>query len=143
MVPECYGCPRQGFPRSRLVWPAQASPGADQWRIWRKALDHLVRGEDLFLRRPLGHWLCSTRELDQTWDWYWDQVQNALYHGDAKHSALPSARVTRRLKFLCVEEATPLLLNQCIPADVAQNSDFISLQSTSKLVIPSTVIWYD
>ncbi len=144
--PACYSCPKQGFRSSKLIWPAQASPGDAQWRLWRKALDFLVRGKDRFLRQPLGKWLCSAHELDQSWDWYWDQAQNALYNGDGKHSILTSARVTRRLKFSCEEEPALPPLKQCIPADVLQSSEFLSLQSTSELASTPWVepgIWSD
>ncbi len=127
ILPECYSQPTQHFRQSKLIWPTQQSPGASQWRLWRQALDGLVRGQDLFLRSSLGPWRKVASHLDQHWAWYWDHVRHLLHHEGRNHSVLSDARSTCRLKFSVTRECAEPVIDDCVPVDVNITAEFFSM----------------
>ena len=146
IVPECYSQPTKNFRISKLAWPVQEAPGSAEWRLWRRALDHLIRGHDFFLRQPLGSWQKSVSTLDQCWDWYWDHAQNALHRDGRMYPALESGRVTRRPKFSLVGVDASMESHNCFPVDVRTTTEFFTMDSTVNFVVPSDLVvgnWSD
>jgi hypothetical protein len=61
---------------SQWKWPSQGQPGAEAWRVWNRALQHLeIQGK---LRVPQGAW---TATAHQRWRW-----RIALQSEDIHHS---------------------------------------------------------
>jgi hypothetical protein len=50
-------------------WPAQSSPPAVDWEIWRSALQSTVCSNYIILRSPVGAWTDMNLK-DQHWMWY-------------------------------------------------------------------------
>jgi hypothetical protein len=67
---------------SQLLWPHQASPSPQDWRIWLLYLRYLDR--DGKLCQPLGKWIGQPQ---QQWQWYCTSTQDKIIKYDLASDA--------------------------------------------------------